>query len=319
MSNFTLEVSKPKSAEDFESYCLHVYCVVFSDALPSNNGRSGQAQGGVDLFVHDKNAGRIGIQCKRYWESALTKAMIDQEIRQADQRGWQMVQLIIATTLLADSPLEQYIQGISDKREAQGKFKVKIEFWPNICSHINSHPSLQKIYSPNSPNGMFTEIRDRFDETWAMQHKILQGIEALKHGQLHAAGGQGQTPGKEAAKGIEMLPLLKQKYAKYLKPNITSIQFLQTEDRCMLEMTVEDHIAGYLTNETITRTDLAFVGGEAGSAYYFSPQCSVLENSSRFLHDFDVVSIIHCSDIFTDEAARFIDAYWREHAALPAP
>ncbi|CDG82676.1 restriction endonuclease [Janthinobacterium agaricidamnosum] len=313
MSNFTLEVSKPKSAEDFESYCLHVYCVVFSDALPSNNGRSGQAQGGVDLFVHDKNAGRIGIQCKRYWESALTKAMIDNEIKEADQRGWQMVQLIIATTLLADSPLEQYIQKISDMREAQGKFKVKIEFWPNICSHINSHPSLQKIYSPNSPNGMFTEIRDRFDETQAMQHKILQGVETLKRGPLHAAGRLEPS----SANGIEMLPLLKEKYARYLKSNILSIKFLQKADRCMLEMTVEEHIAGYLTNEITTRTDLGFVAGGSDDGYYFSPQRSVLENSIRFLDDSDEISIINCTDIFTHEAATFIDAYWREHGAPP--
>lgn len=64
-----------------------------------------------------------------------------------------------------------------------------------------------------------------------------------------------QTP----SDAVEILPDLKKKYPKYLRPEITSVKFAQSNGRCYLEMTTAELVSGYLRNETTRREDLAFI------------------------------------------------------------
>ena len=59
------EITKPTDDGAFEDMCARIYGAVYGDQLPTINGRRGQAQAGIDVFVNS-TAGRIGIQCKRY-------------------------------------------------------------------------------------------------------------------------------------------------------------------------------------------------------------------------------------------------------------
>lgn len=85
MHNIPLEIPPPKNETDFERMCAQVYGVVFKDPNPKMNGRRGQKQGGVDVFVKSADIGRIGIQCKKYtlkpvkWEDVL------EEVAKADE------------------------------------------------------------------------------------------------------------------------------------------------------------------------------------------------------------------------------------------
>lgn len=307
MRSFKLEISKPANADDFEDFCADVYSDIFSDPLPKRNGRSGQHQGGVDIFLIDRGVARVGIQCKRYWDKKLTKSIINKEISAADERGWDIRCFIFATTLAADSLLEQYVQRLSDSRAKLGKFTVDIEFWSHICRHVSGNAKLQKQYSPNSPGGMFDEIQVKLDAANTMQHLVLNNIGELRRS---AGGMEIQLEGGER-QSIEILSQLKQKYALYLRSDISSVKFVQSTDRCYLEITVEERIRDDLIDEVSKRTDLGFISGAAYDTYSFSPQKSLVENAKRFVYDFDVVSIINCTDLFTHEAAMKIDEYWR--------
>ena len=89
---------------------------------------------------------------------------------------------------------------------------------------------------------------------------------------------------------------------------IISVKFTQSADRCYLEITTTEGLNDYLLDETTKRTDLAFIAGGTGSDdRFFSPANSVIENVHRFVSDFDEISIINCTDLFTPEAARRID------------
>lgn len=46
------ELPRPKNEADFERMCAQIYGVVFGDPTPKINGRKGQTQGGVDVFVN---------------------------------------------------------------------------------------------------------------------------------------------------------------------------------------------------------------------------------------------------------------------------
>jgi hypothetical protein len=122
---------------------------------------------------------------------------------------------------------------------------------------------------------------------------------------------------QEARQSLEILPLLREKYPRYLRPEITSAKFVQSQDRCHLEITTADRVNDYLVDETSKRTDLAFISSGSGDDDpCFSPARSITENAHRFVSDFDVVSIINCTDLFTHEAATRIDAHWQQHGVV---
>jgi len=114
---------------------------------------------------------------------------------------------------------------------------------------------------------------------------------------------------------VEILPQLRKKYPKYLRPEMTSVQFVQSQDRCHLEITTADWVSEHLVDEASKRTDLAFVSGRAGA--FFSPSSPIAENVIRFISEFDEVSIINCTDLFTSEAATEIDEHWRQYGGCP--
>ncbi|GAA0830729.1 GreA/GreB family elongation factor [Cupriavidus pauculus] len=166
MRAFEIEISKPANADSFENMCTDVYGVVFEDPTPKRNGRSGQKQGGVDIFVMS-NAGRVGIQCKRYVDGGVTTRTVDDEVAAADAAGWKIARLIIATTAASDTALVSHAQLISDARQARGQFTVEVESWTEICNHIQRHDALHPKYSPNSPGGAIAALRAQGERTEA--------------------------------------------------------------------------------------------------------------------------------------------------------
>jgi hypothetical protein len=123
--------------------------------------------------------------------------------------------------------------------------------------------------------------------------------------------------GQEARQSLEILPQLREKYPRYLRPETTSVKFVQSQNRCYLELTTADSVNDYLVDETSKRTDLAFISNGSGDDDpTFSSRRSITENAHRFVSDLDVVSIINCTDLFTRAAAARIDAHWRRYGVV---
>lgn len=135
--------------------CAQVYGVVFDDRMPKMNGRSGQAQGGVDVFVKEQRVGRVGIQCKKYTLKPITWKDVEDEVAKADKHQTPIKKLILATTAPNDAVLFKKVQLFSDKREANGVFPVEVEFWGDICNHIDRFPVLQDSYAPHTPGAAY--------------------------------------------------------------------------------------------------------------------------------------------------------------------
>lgn len=150
-----VEITPPKNEADFERMCVQVYGVVFKDPMPKTNGRNGQAQNGVDIFVKDPAIGRVGIQCKKYTLKPVKWKDVTDEVDKADAGKVAIKKLILATTAVNDAVLLKQVQELSDEREANGFFPVEVEFWGDICNHIDRYPVLQDSYSPNSPGASF--------------------------------------------------------------------------------------------------------------------------------------------------------------------
>lgn len=155
MHSIPFEISPPKNEADFERMCAQVYGVVFDDPMPKMNGRRGQVQGGVDVFVKEVGVGRVGIQCKKYTMKPVKWEDVVDEVGKADTHGTPIKKLILATTAPNDAPLLKKVQELSDDREAKGFFPVEVEFWEDICNHIDRFPVLQDSYAPHSPGAAF--------------------------------------------------------------------------------------------------------------------------------------------------------------------
>lgn len=184
------ERQKPQHEADFENMCVQVYGVVFGDPLPKKNGRRGQAQRGVDVYVRAPGRGTIGVQCKKYTRTKLTWDHILAEVQEADEGEQPIVTLLIAATSDSDAALQQKVMKLSDERLAQGKFQVSVEFWDDIQNRIDAHPILQERYVPHSPGGMFhrqerelSAVRDMVTQTYDK----LSGFTALADARADSA------------------------------------------------------------------------------------------------------------------------------------
>ncbi|WP_420996545.1 PIN domain-containing protein [Cupriavidus sp. 30B13] len=173
------EIPLPKNEADFERMCAQVYGVVFNDRMPKMNGRRGQVQGGVDVFVKEPSVGRVGIQCKKYTMKPVKWEDVEDEVGKADKHKAPIKKLILATTAPNDAPLLKKVQELSDDREAKGLFPVEVEFWEDICNHIDRFPVLQDSYAPHTPGAAYhrqetslNAIRDIVLETNATMQSV---------------------------------------------------------------------------------------------------------------------------------------------------
>lgn len=176
------EIPPPKNEADFERMCAQVYAVVFNDRMPKMNGRRGQVQGGVDVFVKDASVGRVGIQCKKYTMKPVRWSDVEDEVGKADKHNTPIKKLILATTAPNDATLLKKVQELSDDREAKGLFPIEVEFWEDICNHIDRFPVLQDSYAPHTPGAAFhrqEESLNAISDIVLESNAILQSMAGL--------------------------------------------------------------------------------------------------------------------------------------------
>ncbi|KVA10748.1 hypothetical protein WI41_11325 [Burkholderia latens] len=103
---------------------------------------------------------------------------------------------------------------------------------------------------------------------------------------------------------------LREKYPAYLRSDIAAVRIVQMPGRVWLEITTEEERAGYLVDQIVRRTDLAFIADT--DEPFFRPKDEVRLNSEKLVSDYDTYSIVTTTDLFHDEACRHIE---REHHA----
>ncbi|WMY75955.1 GIY-YIG nuclease family protein [Buttiauxella selenatireducens] len=97
---------------------------------------------------------------------------------------------------------------------------------------------------------------------------------------------------------------LREKYSMYLRPDIVAVRVVQMPGRVWLEITTEKETAGYLVDQTIQRTDLAFIADTDEA--FFRPEDDVRLNANKLVNDYDVYSIVMTTDLFHDKVCQQI-------------
>lgn len=106
---------------------------------------------------------------------------------------------------------------------------------------------------------------------------------------------------------VDIHDKLIEKYGNDMDPTISAVRIVQTSERVWLEVTREDEVAGYLKDQYIKRTDLAFVVGKKIDRSLFPTTVLVSENARCFLDELDPFSIIMTTDLFHSDACHRID------------
>lgn len=156
------QIRKPENWQDFEKLCTKLWGEIWKcqDSV-KRNGRSGQAQHGVDIYGKPQMCdGYYGIQCKGkndYSNSTLTCEEIDEEIEKAKSFKPRLKQLIFATTANKDVKIEEYVRCKNIENIENDLFEVDIFSWEDIVAKIEDNRNVWNWYVNNC---MYNDVCD---------------------------------------------------------------------------------------------------------------------------------------------------------------
>lgn len=144
------QLRKPENWPDFESLCKKLWSEIWESPETKKNGRSGQAQQGIDVYgmpLGEKSY--YGIQCKGkddYTKSKLTEKEVNREIKLALDFEPPLKKMYFATTGNKDVKIESYIRKKNVEHLKSGLFEVHLYSWEDIVDLIDENQSTHDWY-----------------------------------------------------------------------------------------------------------------------------------------------------------------------------
>jgi hypothetical protein len=153
------QIAPPKGWEKFEDLARALFAAVYKNPLAAKNGRRGQPQHGVDVFVEpeDQPGKLFGIQCKgkdQGYGAKATTSEFDAELAKAENFKPALDHWIFVTTAADDEQLQEHARTISRKRRAAGKFPVDALGWGALHALIAQHDSVIREFYPEHVSDM---------------------------------------------------------------------------------------------------------------------------------------------------------------------
>jgi len=108
---------------------------------------------------------------------------------------------------------------------------------------------------------------------------------------------------------IDILPLLKQKYRRWIRPDIRAVRIIQKNRSVFLEMVTEPASKAH-ADEEVSRINLGFIID--GNRPMFPPKRTSQENAEWFVENFDPFSIINCTYLFTKEGCYEVNDLYQQ-------
>lgn len=128
-------IPTPKSWDEFEDIAVAAAKLRWGTANFFRNGRTGQAQSGVDAWGTTPSSRKVGLQGKNT-VGGVSEATVLAEIAAAESFKPALDELYIVTTAPRDARIQRTVRMVSDTRRAAGKFTVDILFWEDVASDL---------------------------------------------------------------------------------------------------------------------------------------------------------------------------------------
>lgn len=166
LSNFN--IPPPTDGFLFEDLCRDLFKAEYPEAHIAPNGRPGQGQQGVDLYINRGQNGYLGIQCKCRSENtdrARLAAELKLELEKARDFKPPLARYLIATTLKRDATLQELERVCEQEEQSRaGGFEVRFLFWNDILEMLDTHPTVYQryylgAYAAESPAGCGARVK----------------------------------------------------------------------------------------------------------------------------------------------------------------
>jgi len=144
---------RPSNWQDFETLCKKLWGEIWQCPEIKKNGRTGQAQHGVD--VYGKPTGEhsyFGIQCKgkdEYTDKQFSQEEIIKEVEKAKLFEPPLKKLYFASTAVKDTKIEAFVRKVNLEQEAKGLFEVHLFCWEDIVDLIDENKATADWYIKN--------------------------------------------------------------------------------------------------------------------------------------------------------------------------
>jgi hypothetical protein len=131
----------PRSWEHFEELCADTFQEEFQDPTLVRNGRTGQAQHGVDIVARH-GALWVGIQCKKKspWPpKSVTIGELDAEVEKAKAFRPALRMFFFVSTALEDEAVGRRARQLTRKHRKRGLFDVVVIGWSELVRRATRH------------------------------------------------------------------------------------------------------------------------------------------------------------------------------------
>ncbi|MDB4901944.1 MAG: hypothetical protein JWQ63_1225 [Mucilaginibacter sp.] len=144
---------RPANWQDFETLCKKLWGEIWNCPEIKKNGRTGQAQYGVDVYgIPAGEEAYFAIQCKgkdEYTDKQFTESEIKEEINKALKFKPALKKLYFATTAVKDAPIEAFVREKHIENRAAGMFEVHLYCWEDIVDLIDENKATADWYIKN--------------------------------------------------------------------------------------------------------------------------------------------------------------------------
>ncbi|MEL7688876.1 hypothetical protein AAG596_15260 [Citromicrobium bathyomarinum] len=177
------QIPPPRDWAKFEDLTRSLCAAIYGNPLASKNGRQGQAQHGVDVFIeHPPQSGEwVGVQCKGKDGNFGAKATIsefDEELAKAEKFEPPLKHWIFATTAQNDQKLQAHARKVSQQRATLGAFSVDVLGWDSLLALIAQHEDVIREFYPEQ----ISQLRDDLERIEQDSTIALEGLDdVLRH------------------------------------------------------------------------------------------------------------------------------------------
>jgi hypothetical protein len=144
------QIPPPKNWQEFETLCWDLWRRIWNAPNTQKNGRSGQAQFGVDVSGR-RGLTWAGLQAKgkdNFADQRVTVPELRAEVEKAKGFTPMLGEFILATTGPKDATVEQVAREITDAHRATGLFSVTVLGWEDILLRLEDQPDVIVKFYP---------------------------------------------------------------------------------------------------------------------------------------------------------------------------
>ncbi len=188
MSLSSTSLPKPKNWQDFETKTRVLFACILGDPNTQQNGRSGQAQNGVDVYGYrDRDTSQlVGVQCKKKYGAEVSEAELRTEVNKAKKFKPAISEFILVTTAPRDQNIQTVARTITSELQGTDRpFPVFVWGWEDIEENAAQHADAWKAFDPTWNPYVEQEFEKlRVDMQSVVQQSVAEALASSAHAQL---------------------------------------------------------------------------------------------------------------------------------------